>query len=983
MPIVNAIAVWGDSMVQGVLVWLLRGSGEAAVIALLVLAVQLMFGRWLTAAWRYRLWGLVVLRLMLPVAPASALSLWNVSSLDDVIGQALRRAAESDRTAAGPTAVNRPAGSAVEANQKTVVRYRFELVDAAGSEKSRHQPPPAAAAEDVPAASPAAAAPPPDASVSSPVIVVLLTVWLLGALLLIGRLIIANILFNRRLRRATLVANDAVLRLLAECARKLHVTAPPLLICDAIRSPATARVWRSCLLLPAGLLESLSPAELRAVFLHELAHVRCRDVAMNWLLAILQAIHWFNPIIWFAFARLRSDREICRDAMVLKITAADDTDDATATANAYGRTLLMLAERVSSAVAGRGGALACLAAPSATAGMIGDGSGPLASTLFSRRPDLHRRLRMIARFRRAADRRFVLVGPALFLALGCGALTGPRAKSPAATQPVAAASVRSIAELEAQARALTKDQRYAEAVEVVKQILQRDPHNDYAIGVRPLLEDRVVSMQQRRYQDAEEQKRNEQSAQDEERLRQKLDRKLPELNLQNRTLEEAIALLRDASGADIFVNWNALAEAGIERTKPVTVRLFNVKVSKALAIVLDGASGPTRKSRLGYTVDEGVITISTAEDLSKNVLTRVYDVRDLLILVPEGKEASLWSREHPATEPARPAPPATQPDGGQVSAPASQPTANARQAQIDALITLIKETVAPDSWTPEDHVGAIKELSGQLVITQTPENQKSIQALLEQLREQRSLQVMIEATFLSCDEEKISALLKRWRTTGATRPANAPASTPGSGTLFLTDDQDKQLLQAAQAGDGMSIIASPRVVLVNGQQASVRIGGEVPYKQDYRLVKDAAGKPRYEPTIAYAETGWLFDATATASADRKSITLKLRPQISVLEGMIDLPWPDRPAGSDLMIQTPRLKISEIRTAINVPEGGTVLLGGLVDPGLPAPGTDAATQPATRPAAQAPRRLFLLVKPRLIIQVGQDKQREFPLLNTRK
>src|SRR4051794_7506797 len=59
--------------------WILRAGVSAAGIAVLVLAVQLAFGRWLSPAWRYRLWGLVVLRLLLPALPQSPVSFWNVN----------------------------------------------------------------------------------------------------------------------------------------------------------------------------------------------------------------------------------------------------------------------------------------------------------------------------------------------------------------------------------------------------------------------------------------------------------------------------------------------------------------------------------------------------------------------------------------------------------------------------------------------------------------------------------------------------------------------------------------------------------------------------------------------------------------------------------------------------------------------------------------------------------------------------------------
>lgn len=64
-------------------------------------------------------------------------------------------------------------------------------------------------------------------------------------------------------------------------------------------------------------MEKLSTRELHHVFLHELAHVRRADSLQNGLLLILQALHWFNPVVWFAFRCLRADRELAADALAL------------------------------------------------------------------------------------------------------------------------------------------------------------------------------------------------------------------------------------------------------------------------------------------------------------------------------------------------------------------------------------------------------------------------------------------------------------------------------------------------------------------------------------------------------------------------------------------------------------------------------------------------------------------------------------------
>src|SRR5688572_29241336 len=57
-------------------VW--SASWRASLLVGLVLATQLVFGRWLTAKWRHALWFVVVARLALPVGPGSSWSVFNL-----------------------------------------------------------------------------------------------------------------------------------------------------------------------------------------------------------------------------------------------------------------------------------------------------------------------------------------------------------------------------------------------------------------------------------------------------------------------------------------------------------------------------------------------------------------------------------------------------------------------------------------------------------------------------------------------------------------------------------------------------------------------------------------------------------------------------------------------------------------------------------------------------------------------------------------
>jgi type II secretory pathway component GspD/PulD (secretin) len=164
--------------------------------------------------------------------------------------------------------------------------------------------------------------------------------------------------------------------------------------------------------------------------------------------------------------------------------------------------------------------------------------------------------------------------------------------------------------------------------------------------------------------------------------------------------------------------------------------------------------------------------------------------------------------------------------------------------------------------------------------------------------------------------------------------------------------------------------------LFNGQRAYVMVATSRSYTSDYSAVTTASGQPRYDPIVSVVQTGLLMDIQATISSDRTAATLSLRPQVSALLGMKQFPWSGRPAGSNLMVQDPQVRSTELQTTVSVPDGRTLLLGGMEDPRVP--GDSAA---ATRPDRPL-RSLFLLVKPKVIVAAVAE-QKQFPLLTQPK
>ena len=90
-----------------------------------------------------------------------------------------------------------------------------------------------------------------------------------------------------------------------------------LLSSSAKLSPMAFGVIRPTIIAPVSVIRNLPPDELDVVLAHELAHHRRGDLWTNWLLAILGAVWWFNPVLWIVNRRVREACENCCDDLLI------------------------------------------------------------------------------------------------------------------------------------------------------------------------------------------------------------------------------------------------------------------------------------------------------------------------------------------------------------------------------------------------------------------------------------------------------------------------------------------------------------------------------------------------------------------------------------------------------------------------------------------------------------------------------------------
>ncbi|MBX7256029.1 MAG: M56 family metallopeptidase [Candidatus Hydrogenedentes bacterium] len=123
------------------------------------------------------------------------------------------------------------------------------------------------------------------------------------------------------LRACAPVTRPELIALLLECARRLGVRGQIGLVTlpeSRGGGPAVIGVWRPTIVLPPSMANTWDIEDLEPILLHELAHVRRNDLLINVLQIVLQTVYFFHPVIWYANARIRHERELaCDDLAVL------------------------------------------------------------------------------------------------------------------------------------------------------------------------------------------------------------------------------------------------------------------------------------------------------------------------------------------------------------------------------------------------------------------------------------------------------------------------------------------------------------------------------------------------------------------------------------------------------------------------------------------------------------------------------------------
>lgn len=270
--------------------WILDVSLRASLLAGAVLCFQAALRGRISARWRYAMWLPVFFVLVAPVLPESR---WSAEQFFAAKAQSLALPGVVDDALLPNTAI-------MPAVNTSVVGAVSKVEPAAFIDRRQ----------------------------------MIVIAWIIGALITIIGGVGFYLATMRRIRLSTMPVSAALMDLVPLLSATIKLRrSPTVLVSRHVDSPAVTGLWRPVLLLPADFERTFSPAEIELVLKHELMHLKRHDLPVNALLCVLQALHWFNPLLWFAASRARLDRESACDAQVL---ASDERD----CRNDYGHALL-------------------------------------------------------------------------------------------------------------------------------------------------------------------------------------------------------------------------------------------------------------------------------------------------------------------------------------------------------------------------------------------------------------------------------------------------------------------------------------------------------------------------------------------------------------------------------------------------------------------------------------------------------------------
>jgi Flp pilus assembly secretin CpaC/tetratricopeptide (TPR) repeat protein len=440
------------------------------------------------------------------------------------------------------------------------------------------------------------------------------------------------------------------------------------------------------------------------------------------------------------------------------------------------------------------------------------------------------------------------------------------------------------------------------------------------------------------------------------------------------SLTEVVSQIQLVSGIDMVVD-QAAEEAAYDEAVLFTFNLKNsTTVENALDLIADAAG-----ENVTWTVKYGAVLLTTREKARGELEMVPHDISDLTINLPNFLA--------PRLDKLRLLDELEDDDGG---GPFGSYAEASTQLEQDRLVELIQRNVSPSSWEEEGvSINAYNDTT--LVVRHTRAIQLEVQRFLEELRNFNSMMVTIDTKFLTVSDNFLQQIGVDWRgidnpaapftdlddvtnggeddaslgfDNGGSGNANGNAAGNPSSGFFYDDGPDgdfkgttqnffeNPLGEALSAVGGLTaqlqilddanlsfifqlvektsqieLVNSQQLTVYNSQQAAVSVINQQAYVQDFD-VEVATFITIADPVINVLSEGVSLQVTPTVHHDRQALNLEVQPTVARVVGLTPFSTSLANGGAPVEFTLPELEIQALKTTAVIPDGGTILIGGL-------------------------------------------------------
>ncbi len=231
--------------------------------------------------------------------------------------------------------------------------------------------------------------------------------WILGVVLLILIFISAHKKLRQIVEVSTKDVSNSHKEILYNCMKIMHIkTAVELLYCPKINSPSLCGLIKPKILIPINIAKNIDTEDFKYIIMHELTHLKKKDLLINLITTLLSIIYWFNPIILYSFNKMRKDCEFSCDNHVISYLNEGENIQ-------YGNVLIKVLELCG-----------CSNRLTGTTSMVMNNS------------EIKRRIIMISRYKKISFKG-ILLGTIIIFFIGCIGIEINASKSTSTLQPTA------------------------------------------------------------------------------------------------------------------------------------------------------------------------------------------------------------------------------------------------------------------------------------------------------------------------------------------------------------------------------------------------------------------------------------------------------------------------------------------------------------------------------------------------------------------